>query len=431
MLEDKARERRTPASSRSADARDDYERDRSRLIHSPSFRRLQAKTQVLGPAEGDYHRTRLTHSMEAAQIARGIVLTLRRNHPEAGPHLPSLELIEAICLAHDLGHPPFGHGGERALNYRMRHHGGFEGNGQTLRILADLDKHTEGYGLNLTRRAMLGVLKYPAPYPVVVRLRPEDLFDQRLLGVQAAKPPKCYLETEHEVVTWILAPFPPEDRKEFLRIEEREDSHAKTVYKALDTSIMEVADDVAYGIHDLEDMLALKLLERKQDQLLVLMQHAEALNMLDRSAHAAVEELYGRTPQRRDLVGMLVNRLINRTRIISREQFQDPLLRYVAQLDGDTQTWLDSIKDFVFKSVVSSPEVLSIEYGGQQTILDLFAAFLSAPKEMLPEDYRGRIGQHGAERAICDYIAGMTDVFATRFHQRLFSPGARTVFERL
>ena len=123
------------------DHRDPYERDRTRVIHSPAFRRLQRKTQILGTDEGDFHRTRLTHSLEVASIGSSIVRNLRLNPTPAvlANLLPQDDLINVICLLHDIGHPPFGHGGEVALNYMMRHHGGFEGNGQTLRLLTKIE----------------------------------------------------------------------------------------------------------------------------------------------------------------------------------------------------------------------------------------------------------------------------------------------------
>lgn len=133
--------------------REAYVRDRARVIHSAGFRRLQAKTQVLGIGEGDFHRTRLTHSMEVAQISRGITRHLqaigRTDGAEWVSWLPNPNLIETISLCHDLGHPPFGHGGEVALNFASREAGGFEGNGQTLRLLARLEAHTDGFGLDL------------------------------------------------------------------------------------------------------------------------------------------------------------------------------------------------------------------------------------------------------------------------------------------
>lgn len=156
---------------RQDDVRNEWERDYSRLIHSSAFRRLQAKTQVLGLGESDFYRTRLTHSMEVAQIGSGIKRWLKNgaysnklDQDFLNDLLPDSALINAICLAHDLGHPPFGHGGEVALNICMREFGGFEGNGQTLRILTKLEKYTEQNGMNPTRRLLLGILKYPIPY---------------------------------------------------------------------------------------------------------------------------------------------------------------------------------------------------------------------------------------------------------------------------
>ncbi|MFT5896920.1 MAG: dGTPase, partial [bacterium] len=146
-----------------------FQRDRARIIHSASFRSLQSKTQVLGLGESDFYRTRLTHSLEVAQVGSGICEWLRDQKINA-PHtnlIPSFSLIEAVCLAHDIGHSPFGHGGEVAMNTMMRDHGGFEANGQTLRILARLGEYSPSCGLDLTRRTMLGTIKYPAMYSEV------------------------------------------------------------------------------------------------------------------------------------------------------------------------------------------------------------------------------------------------------------------------
>ena len=136
-----------------------FQRDRDRIIHSTAFRRLEYKTQVFVNHEGDHYRTRLTHTLEVSQIARTLARCLGLNE----------DLAEAVALAHDLGHPPFGHGGETALNYAMANFGGFEGNGQTFRILTKLESHTAEHGLDLTRRTLLGVLKYPVPFSKLCR----------------------------------------------------------------------------------------------------------------------------------------------------------------------------------------------------------------------------------------------------------------------
>ena len=168
-------ERKQGASTRE---REDYARDRARIIHSAFFRRLQGKTQVLGLGESDFYRTRLTHSLEVAQIAGGIVEDLQEKyqHTDYAKFIPSQNLIETIGLAHDIGHAPFGHGGEVALNYVMRDDGGFEGNAQTMRICTQLGEYSEEDGLNLTRRTLLGLIKYPATYSQVVN---HTIYDEK------------------------------------------------------------------------------------------------------------------------------------------------------------------------------------------------------------------------------------------------------------
>src|SRR5262245_7982930 len=148
------------------DRRSPFDVDYARVIHSGSFRRLQGKTQILNLGDSDFYRTRLTHSLEVAQIAVGLARQIRQNNPDhdAVRYLPEHSMLQAIACTHDLGHPPFGHGGEVALNYCMRRNGGFEGNGQTLRILSKLEKFSKADGANLTREALIGVLKYPIPF---------------------------------------------------------------------------------------------------------------------------------------------------------------------------------------------------------------------------------------------------------------------------
>ncbi|WP_277977019.1 dGTP triphosphohydrolase [Pantoea endophytica] len=167
-------ERRGSNNTHEEEIRSEAQRDLSRLIHSSTFRRLQSKTQVLGLDESYFYRTQLTHSMEVAQIGSGLLAKLRIKYEdkEEEQFLPDIDLMQAFCLAHDIGHPPFGHGGEAALNYFMHDYGGFEGNGQTLRILLRQDKYTQEDGLYPTRRLLLGVLKYPVKYSELVVKRP-------------------------------------------------------------------------------------------------------------------------------------------------------------------------------------------------------------------------------------------------------------------
>ena len=204
--------RRSGWKQHSEDARNPFDVDYARIVHSGSFRRLQGKTQILNLGDSDFYRTRLTHSLEVAQIAGSVVRQLDgayRDHP-ARKHLPSFSLIQAVGFCHDLGHPPFGHGGEVALNYCMRSSGGFEGNGHTLRLLSKLENFSEHHGSDLTRRALLAVLKYPVPFSQAANpeLQPR-LYDEatsiRTLDRASCKPPKCYFDAEKVggLIAWV------------------------------------------------------------------------------------------------------------------------------------------------------------------------------------------------------------------------------------
>ena len=187
-----------------------YQIDRARIIHSASFRRLQAKTQILGIGDSDFYRTRLTHSMEVAQLGFGITENLKvqyKNNPELFDLIPTQNAIESTCLAHDIGHPAFGHGGEVALNYCMTNHGGFEGNGQTLRIVSKLAEYTQENGMNLTRRTLLGLIKYPVPFSQFEIEYPEKQQTNILslpLQLNDYHPPKCILDTELDLLHWCI-----------------------------------------------------------------------------------------------------------------------------------------------------------------------------------------------------------------------------------
>jgi len=219
-------ERRSGWKKRDDDARSDADIDYGRIVHSASFRRLQGKTQILNLGDSDFYRTRLTHSLEVAQIAGSVARQLRLDndgHP-AVEHLPTLALIQAIGSTHDLGHPPFGHGGEIALNFCMAGRGGFEGNGQTLRILSRLEKYSEKCGADLTRRTLLGTLKYPAEYGRVANpdRRPKlvsGLSSLQLISRDWSKPPKCFMESERPVVDWILDGLAASDRELFVAVD--------------------------------------------------------------------------------------------------------------------------------------------------------------------------------------------------------------------
>ena len=221
------------------DARSPGDVDFGRVIHSASFRRLQGKTQILNLGDSDFYRNRLTHSLEVVQIAGGLAKQLGHNQPdhEAIQYIPERPLVQAIAGTHDLGHPPFGHGGEVALNYCMRDRGGFEGNGQTLRILSKLEKFSKSAGSNLTRESLLGVLKYPVPYskafnPERVPTMLKDTSGTPILDRNLSKPPKCYFDCEQEVVEWILSPLSAADRELFQSFDSEEGKHQSARYKS-------------------------------------------------------------------------------------------------------------------------------------------------------------------------------------------------------
>ncbi|TYT75122.1 anti-phage deoxyguanosine triphosphatase [Desulfobotulus mexicanus] len=419
---------------RKGDFRNPSELDLARIIHSAAFRRLQAKTQVLGVGEGDFHRTRLTHSMEVAQIGKGIVRTLSSTHPEYKDILPDSDQIFCIGLAHDLGHPPFGHGGEIALNYCMGNFGGFEANGQTLRILSKIETHTHGYGLNLSRRTLLGVLKYPQTYSALLKTETPAVSDTSFILASDWKPPKCYHDQESDVTDWIFNIFSESDKKSFLNyIPPKAREHGRTTEKALDTSIMEIADDIAYGIHDLEDGITLNLITKDMWQEInrfFLSEWAKENNLF-----GIQEKLFGNSSERKRAVGSLVHALITNTEIIEINKFENPILKFNAALNQNAKEVLESLKKFVFKNMINIPEVQTLVFRGQQIVIQLFRAISSDPTRFLKKSYQEQWEKADSDaerfRIICDYISGMTDEYATRLYERLFLPRQGTVFHRL
>ncbi|NPA71625.1 MAG: deoxyguanosinetriphosphate triphosphohydrolase family protein [Gammaproteobacteria bacterium] len=426
-----------------------YQRDRARVIHSASFRRLQAKTQIFGLSESDFYRTRLTHSMEVAQIGSGLVEQLITVGTDASGQeadyidwLPSFYLIEAICLAHDLGHPPFGHGGEVALNYMMRHYGGFEGNAQTLRILAKLGEYTAKNGLDLSRRTALGVMKYPAIYDDVTASNPrytrqleeQQIDDFRTLKMSRWAPPKSLYKEEKYLFDWVLEPFSEQDKALFTQLAPCEGCHKQTKYKALDTTIMELADDIAYGIHDLEDAVAMKMVdsalwEREVMQNPVFMQYS----LWDSDM---TERLFSHSSRgRKHAISKMVGIMVESIYMHEQESFEHPLLRYQAKLTEGPAAVLELLKSFVYKNVITIPEVKQMEYKGQLIVLELFKSLRANPGALLPstafEKYELADGEQAKQRVIADYIAGMTNTYAARLYAKLFTPVTGSIFDRL
>ncbi len=441
-------ERRESWSAQSEDAREDGDIDYARVVHSASFRRLQGKTQILNLGDSDFYRTRLTHSLEVAQIAGGLVRQLAKSFPDhpASPHLPDRSLIHAIGCTHDFGHPPFGHGGEVALNYGMRANGGFEGNGQTLRILTRLESFSANAGANLCRRTLLGVLKYPAPFSRAASpdLKPRLLDGPstlRVLDPAACKPPKAYLDSEADVVDWILAPLSHDEREAFTALEPRRGKHARTRHKSLDCAIMDLADDIAYGVHDLEDAIALGLVARDRFARALETPSAPFLDALKEKYPGEsendvftrmVEGLFGDEGTRKRYISRLVHHFLTGATYREEKAFDEPLLRWRVALEGPRRTFLDALQGFIVKEVIQSPEVQHLEFKGQAMVVAVFEAFAADPARLLPKPAHERYeAASGDIRVICDHVAAMTDTHLLKTYERLFSPRMGSVFDRL
>lgn len=401
--------RRETETPEQGDLRRAYQIDRSRLIHSSAFRRLQGKTQVMGAGEGDFHRTRLTHSIEVSQVGLGILQQLWTKPRPANCStnwIPRDDLVLSTCLAHDLGHPPFGHGGEKALHQKMLSFGGFEGNGQTLRIISRLEKCRPNLGINPTRRLTLAVLKYPVAYSAFDATR------------HTKKPPKCYLDTEHEVVQWAMVPFSETDRSRFCTI----GTDGKPAHRTLDASIMECADDIAYGVHDLEDIVARNLITREQLRN-ALSQDAVVENGYTIDEFEQKLFLQG-SFVRRQFIEKLVWAMVRGTEWVEFKEFEHPLLRFRAGIRDVQRRLLDSLQDITYEQVVTKAAVQQLEQRGQRVVTSLFDELVQDPTRLIPkESWDALPAAASIERRVCDYVAGMTDAYAERIHRRLFSPG--------
>jgi dGTPase len=427
---------------RSADYRTPYDVDYSRVAHSQFYRKLASKSQILGIQDGDYHRNRLTHTIEVGQIALGLIQYLRATEIREPVRalLPSRALMETISAVHDIGHPPYGHGGEVALNYCMREHGGFEGNGQTLRILSRLlEGSSTRPGGNLTRNTLLGALKYPVPYSMVAK---EDVMKdcqspitgEKLLVHKYHEPPKCYLDTEADVVQWLMSPFSTADQERIVT------EKAKT----LPASLMDLADDCAYGPGDAEDAITLGLITRQQfiedvapslwGEFLDVMSanYPHEYQDLGRSRYDAfLDSLFGGGTK--EQCGRLIHYMISNSYIRERQGYEEPMYRYTADIRPTAKMLLDAIKKTVMNRVIRSPEVQQLRFKGQQMIVKLFAYYQHDPRHLLPthvhREYAMAEDEGQRMRVICDFVASMTDTGMIKAYQRLFSPAVGSVFD--
>ncbi|TIE10923.1 dGTPase, partial [Legionella pneumophila] len=393
--------------------------------------------------EGDFHRTRLTHSLEVDSIGRSIVRNLMTNQEHQlllSSLLPNDDLISVICLLHDIGHPPFGHGGEVALNYMMRHYGGFEGNGQTLRLLTKVENSYGGFGLDLTRRALLGILKYPVKRANVVAPKQPPIHESihKTIKINDWLPPKAYFDCEQPEVDWLLSPLSDNDRELFqsLSVKPNGTQAGKAAYHNFDCSIMDTADDIAYGVHDLEDAIHLRLINRSH---LDTPEFRQLISETTLSLHRErlLNSLF--SPEiclRKQAIGEMVNYFITSTQIIvTNEEFENSLLKHNIALIPEAHALLSYLMQCIYNNVIDSQEARTFEYGGQTVVLRLFDAISSNPASLLDNKNRVLFSQApdevAAYRVVCDYLANMTDEYAYRMHERLFGFNTRTIFERL
>ena len=442
-------ERRSGRVRHADDARSDFEVDHARVVHSGSFRRLQGKTQILSLGDDDFYRTRLTHSMEVAQVADGIVQQLRGAAlpDQARSLLPPPALMYAVGLAHDIGHPPFGHGGELALNYCMREAGGFEGNAQTLRILTRLEAFSQEHGADLTRRTLLGVLKYPAMRSAVLdpSLMPALAAGPSTVAVldtATCRPAKAVYDEDAGAVDWILVPVQAADRELLATVDRSAAGHGRTRGKSLDCSMMDAADDIAYGVHDLEDAIALGFVSRDDFRAGVGAEVcAPLLDALARRPLAPggdggydgfVARLFGDPVARKAAIGRLVHFFIRAVEVAAEPGFAEPLLAWHACLQGEPAALLAALQSLIVHRVIDSPGVQQLEFKGRRMVVAAFEALLTDPRRLLPADVWAAFERSdGSPRVVADHVSSFTDASLVRAYDRLFSPRVGSVFDRV
>lgn len=445
MLDVAWSQRRSGKGRHPDDSRTPDEVDFARVVHSGAFRRLQGKTQILSLGDDDFYRTRLTHSLEVAQICEGILQHLR-SHQSVQDILPPSPLLRAVGLAHDIGHPPFGHGGEVALNYCLREAGGFEGNAQTLRLMARLESYASGFGADLTRRTLLGLLKYPAlqskvANPKILPKLVEGATTIAIVDDKDSTPAKACYDCDAEIVDWILDPLSQEDRDRFLEVVLRPGKHGKTEHKSLDCSIMDAADDIAYGVHDFEDALALQLIENwhfrewvgvAECEPLVASLQKRAIDGVEPTYDGVIAGLFGTDAARKRLIGRLVHLCISATDIVRDDGFQSPLLANTLVMNEPVKSLLGKLRDLINAIVIKGPRVQHLDFKGQRLVVSCFEALTSDPKRLAPElTYREFEACGGDIRILGDHLGSLTDAGLLRLYDRLFSPRMGTVFDRV
>lgn len=357
-----------------------FQRDRDRIIHSGAFRRLKYKTQVFVYHQGDHYRTRLTHTLEVAQISRTIARALMVNE----------DLAETVALAHDLGHPPFAHAGEEILNKCMKHIGGFDHNDQSLRVLTYLERKYPAFiGLNMSWETLEGVVKHNGP------IKKPDPAKQAALA----------------------------------RLQKQTDLRLGT-FASVEAQIAALADDIAYNNHDVEDGLHAGLFTLAE---------IRAVRLIDEIASAA-ERQYKDIGEEllifeciREMIGAMVEDVIEesgrRLEALGPESPDDVRMagRAMVAFSPGMLEKVNELRAFLWQRMYKNYQVCRTMAKVSRIIEDLYGAFI-ARSELLPDEWQRRLAEEGAQsekdrgRIIADYIAGMTDRYAVREHERLFAP---------
>jgi len=337
-----------------------FYRDLGRIVHCTAFRLLEYKTQVFVNHEGDYYRTRLTHSLEVGQMSVGLARILRVNE----------DLANTIALAHDLGHAPFGHAGEVALNKLMKDEGGFEHNMQGYRVVTQLEERYPDFsGLNLSYEVLEGIIKHTTDYD-----KPGKVEDFRDVG-----------------------------------------------HPTIEAQIVNSADQIAFMNHDLDDGLHWGMLTMESLRQVSLWD--EILTRVEKQIPSATERI-----RRCRTISELIDRLISDLQAESWKRIEENNIRTlddvrkkgrnIVSFSDEMKGKTAEVKKFLYENVYCYPEVRKKTLEGEKIVGDLFAAYLDDP-ETLPEKFRNRLKTDGSKRHICDYIAGMTDRFALSEHKKL------------
>ncbi len=357
--------------------RTSIQRDRDRIIHSHAFRRLEYKTQVFVNHEGDYYRTRLTHSLEVAQISRSLCRNLGLNE----------DLGEALALAHDLGHPPFGHAGEDGLHEAMKDFGGFDHNAQTIRILTKLEQRYAAFdGLNLTWETLEGIAKHNGP---------------------VKNPPRAIIEY-NEVHDLELDTYP-----------------------SLEAQVAALSDDIAYHNHDIDDGLRAKVFSI--DELMTVELAANVINEVRATyKDISISRLIHETNRR--LINMMVADLIRQTN----KNIKDNRIETVddarkvgkatVNFSAEMQEHNRCLKNFLMQNMYRNYRVNRMSSKARRTVIELFKIFLAEPS-CLPDEWRRETAEPNSLKTahiVCDFIAGMTDRFAIDEHKKMFDVALRS-----